>query len=860
MKNINLKKIIPHIVAITTFIILAYTYFSPVLEGYTIKQGDIESFKGMSKEIVDFRENFDEEPLWTGTLFSGMPAYQVSTKYHSNIIKTIEDPLNILNHPVKLVMIAFIGFYILLLSLKVNPYLAIIGSIAFCFSSYNFIILEAGHNSKLHAISLMPLLFAGLILILKDKRWKGFIFLSIGASLIFYANHLQITYYTLLALAILGIAYFAQMMKEKKYKTFFINTAISITAIFIGFLTNFATVYNTYSYGKDTMRGTSELTINADGASNQQRSTGLDIDYITNWSQGISESWTFLVPGLKGGATSAVTLPSGQQVNSYFGDQPFTSGPIYFGALICFLAILSFVYIKGWLKWGLLSACILMLLLSWGKNFMPLTEFFVHNFPFYNKFRTVSMTLVILQFVFPFMSIYFLYSIIKDKTIITENIKPFYYISASFMLLLVVMAISPTLFTNLMSNEESKQISEYLKDPRATQQVNEYVKQLTNFRSANVSSDALRSLFIILIGFISILSFIKGKIHQNILFIVLGLVIVIDLWSVNKRYLNNETDNKGNYVSWVERDVYNGTIKASNADKSILQLEESQNPILSTKITHKIDSLKKDKINNDLDDIRVKGFEKENIQFEVLNFNTNFRVLNLATNTFNDAKTSYFHKSIGGYHAAKLGKYQEIIDFYLAKEINELRGGENLNELSLINTLNTKYIIYNPNQAPITNPYHYGNAWLVSSIEFVTSANEEILKIGEVNLKESAVTQSSNKGKITKTENLNTIGYLNQSVFLPNYLKYDVNVNDESFAVFSEIYFKNGWKAYIDGKIEDIIPVDYILRGLNIPKGKHKIEFKFEPSSYKTGNIIGYSSSVILMILLVFYLWKKNNN
>ena len=822
MKN-TFKSILPYLTAILIFIFLSIIYFNPLLEGKKLIQGDIQHYKGMSKEISDFREKTGEEALWTNSMFGGMPAYQISVKYKSNISNYLDKIFQLnLPRPASYLFLYFLGFFILLLVLDVDPWLSIIGAIAFAFSSYFFIILQAGHNSKAHAIAYMAPVLAGIILCFKQKRLLGGLTFALFLSLELKAGHPQITYYLLFIIIIYGIAELINTIKNKNYNSFLKSFGLLLIAGIIAIGTNITSLWSTYEYGKETIRGKSELTFNKDN-----KTSGLDKDYATAWSYGRAETMTLLIPDFMGGASNGelsensntykTLLNKGVPANDakqyikqlplYWGSQPFTSGPVYVGAILCFLFLLGFFITKGRFKWWILAATILSILLAWGHNFMPFTDFFLNYIPFYNKFRTVSMILVIAEFTIPLFAIYTLKKIFDtdyDKKQLLKYLKISFYIIGGITL---IFAIFPGAFFSFSSPNDARYI--------ASGYPPWFIDAIKLDRKSLLSYDAFRSFIFILLGFICIWAFVAGKLKKKYAYLTLGLLFIFDLWPVDKRYLNNKKIN-GQYAQWESKRKNKNPFKLSNADKEIL----------------------KDK-------------------------SLDYRVLNLSVNTFNDASTSYFHKSIGGYHGAKLRRYQDLIDYQISPEINTFKKtlsnkpdfnslDLSLSKLSVLNMLNTKYIILNPKAQPLLNSHALGNAWFIKNIKFVNTADEEITALKNFNPAKTAIVNKKFSKYIKNIPNtFDSTAYIKLTDYKPNHLIYNYKTSKKQAVVFSEIYYDKGWNAYVDGEKTPYFRANYILRAMVLPQGNHKVEFKFEPQVYNVGEKISFVSSTILALLLL---------
>lgn len=827
MQNIDFKKLIPIVTAIVVFVILTYGYFSPMLKGKEIIQSDIVSVKGMAQEIIDARNKYHDEPLWTNSMFGGMPAYQINISYPNNLMQYARAVVTFkMDNPAMMLFTYLLGFFILLIVLKVNPWLSIIGSIAFAFSAYFIIIIAVGHTSKAVAIGWMAPVLAGFIVVNRGNYLWGSILLAFTLAQEIMSGHIQATYYFFLFIGIyLTFEWAPRLRNNKELKPFIKSVLCYVAAGIIAFGCNIGNLINTADYAKVTMRGgASELSGNE-----EHKTSGLDKDYITQWSMGISESMTLMIPGFKGRA-SDITLNENKNAlknvdarfkesigntPQYWGDQPFTISP-YSGAIVVFLFVFGLFIIEGRLKWALLIATIFSFLLSWGRNFMPLTNFFIDYFPFYNKFRTVSMILMIAMFAIPLIAVLATDKLIKNPELFSKKIKlalikqkvsmqNIFFISFALTGgLAFVFYLAPGL-TELFGQGEYDRIYDQIAKSNGTQIAQEFMDNLTIARANLFKSDALRSFLFISAAAIVLWLYFKSKINKGVLIFGLGVLIFADLVPIDRVFLNEK-----NFKPKQEAKV---PFPLTTADKEIL---------------------------TDTD--------------------PNYRVLNIAVNTFNESGTSYYHKSIGGYHAAKLRRYQDLIDYHLRNNIeniiNTLRTRPTDSSLratfakqGVLNMLNTKYIIYNPDAAPLQNRYALGNAWFVDNIKPAKNADEEIQFIGEINPAQTAVinekynaelenftVQPEHSAKITLTE------------YRPNHLIYESNTSTEQLAVFSEIYYNKGWNAYIDGEEKPYMNANYVLRAMRIPSGKHIIEFKFEPKTYFIGEKISLISNIFLFV------------
>ena len=851
----NFKQYLPHAIAVLAFAILTIIYFKPLFTGKELKQDDIARHKGMSKEIVDYRTKNNSEPLWTNSMFGGMPAYQISTLYPGNWISKLDNAFKLfIPLPAGYLFLYCLGFFILLLCVNINPWLALVGGLAYGLSSYFIIILEAGHNSKANALGYLPALLGGILLLFKNRYWLGLSVTSLFTAMELNANHVQISYYGYILIGFIIFGYFINALKTKTIGLFVKAFSLFLISTFIGLLPNFGNISTTNEYGKFSTRGKSELTINSQLKNNDNNKTsGLDEDYATQWSYGIGETFTFLIPDFKGGPSNSIKSADAsalKKVNpeyreqvanssSYFGNQPFTSGPVYIGAIIVFLALIGLFIIKNPIKWPIVIVTLLTITLAWGKNFMSLTDFFMHNIPGYNKFRAVSMILIVAELTIPLLAMLAINELFKIKNwndkIKLNLIKADLSLKKILITCLIIVGgfclisyLFPDILNTFLADNEDKQLIEQaVSAGNPENQVKPYVAelmpQLEIARKAIFKSDAFRSLIFILLAFGSLYLFYTNKIKKEMLITSLGIFILIDLWTVDARYLN---------------------------DKSFITKEQNMQSITSK--TAADDEILKDS-------------------------DINYRVLNLTVNTFNDAATSYYHKSIGGYHGAKLKKYAELIDFHIDNEIKSFYKDANksfasdsamkvlFGNLQILNMLNAKYFILpggeNNAEIPLKNPMVNGNAWLVEKIVSVENANEEIISLGKINTKKEAVSQENFIKSLGLKLNYSAKGDIKLISYQPNNLVYQSETSSEEFAVFSEIYYPKGWNAYIDGQLKEHASVNYVLRGLAIPAGKHKIEFKFEPVTYTNGNNIATIGSILLIITIGtgLFLNKKNN-
>lgn len=821
-----MKKFLPDLIAILAFIVISFIYFFPAItEDRILFQHDTVAGAGAGQEAKEYYERTGERTRWTNALFGGMPTYQMSPSYDSTEPLTFVQKVYHLFLPnyVWLTFIMMLGFYILLRAFGIPAWLAGLGGIIWGFSSYFFILIAAGHIWKFITLAYIPPTIAGIVLAYRKKYLLGGIITALFMAMQILSNHVQMTYYFLFVILFMVGAFFEDAWRKKELPQFFKATGVLIVAGLIGVSINLSNLYHTYEYSKETMRGKSELKY--EGAAAKQTSSGLNRDYITQWSYGIGETFSLLVPNVKGGASVPLSRSEKamekanpmysslySQLTQYFGDQPMTSGPVYVGAFVLMLFILGCFIVKGPMKWALLGATIFSILLSWGKNFMGLTDFFIDYIPMYNKFRAVSSILVIAEFTIPLLAILTLKEILTKPELLKEKLK---YIYISFGLtggLALLFAIAPRLFfpTYIPGNEMAA-----LQNALPADQLSPIIANLEEMRVHLFTSDAWRSFFIVTIGTLLLLAYNAKKLKATWTVAAIALLCLGDMWSVNKRYLYDE--------QFIPKSEQTATLRKTQTDELILQ-----DPSLD------------------------------------------YRVLNFAGNTFEENNTSYWHKSVGGYHAAKLRRYQEMIDHHIAKEMQAAyqevatAGGQmdsvNSAKFPVLNMLNTKYFIFPAGQqgqtVPIENPYTFGNAWFIDKIQYVNNANEEIDAIGQVDLQQTAIVDSKFKEALKGVnegykDSLSTIRLTN---YEPNQLVYETSSPQDGIVVFSEIYYP-GWTATIDGKPADIARADYILRAMNVPAGKHTIEMRFDPQSLHITEGIAYGAMALLLVGVIILIW-----
>lgn len=806
------------IAAVVLFALISFAYFVPAsLDGRILFQHDASAGRGMGHEQQTYFERTGERTRWTNSVFGGMPTYQTAPSYKStDALSKVMDAYHLwLPENVWYVFAYLLGFYILLRAFDFRQELAVLGSIIWAFSSYFFIIIAAGHIWKVMALAYLPPMIAGLVLAYRGKYLWGFILTALFTAFEVKANHVQMTYYYLFVVLFMVIAYLVQAIKNKQLLHFGKATAVCAAAACLGICMNLSNLYHTWEYSKESMRGKSEL-VKANTAN--QTNSGLERDYITQWSYGIGETWTLLIPNAKGGASVPLSqnetamkkadpnfIQIYQQIGQYWGEQPGTSGPVYVGAFVLMLFILALFIVKGPMKWALLAATVLSILLSWGKNFMPLTNFFIDYMPMYAKFRTVASILVIAEFTIPLLAMLGLKKILDTPSVLNKQIKYVYIsfgLTAGFCLLFALM---PSVF---FSNFVSAQELEAMKSIPAEYQ-GQLLANLREMRQAIFTDDCWRSFFIIVIGTFLLLLYRANKLKKSVF---VGLVIVlclVDMWQVNKRYLNDGM--------FVEKSVRDNPIEMTPTDQQILQTKE-----------------------------------------------LDYRVLNLATSTFNENETSYFHKSIGGYHPAKLRRYQEMIETYIAPEMEKLMksifeaqgdmtklNGDSISPV--LNMLNTKFFIM-PLQGgqtvPLKNPYAFGNAWFVDKVTYVNNANEELEMVGKLNLRAEAVADKKFRDVLGSSCEQDHHAQVTMKTYEPNQLTYEVESAKGGVLVFSENYYPE-WTATVDGKEVPVGRVNYILRAIQVKPGKHQVVLSFFPKSVDRTETVAYIAFALLVICIL---------
>ena len=823
-----MKKLLPDLIAILAFVLLSFAYFFPAdIENRILFQHDTAAGAGAGQEVKEYYEQTGERSRWTNSLFGGMPMYQIAPSYDSTkSLQWVQKAYQLfLPDYVCLTFMLMLGFYILLRVFGIPVWLAGLGGIMWAFSSYFFILISAGHIWKFITLAYVPPTIAGIVLAYRGKLLWGGILTALFVALQITSNHVQMSYYFFFVILFFVGAYFEKAWRTKTLPQFFKASAVLIVADLVGIAANVSNLYHTYAYSKETMRGKSELVQTGDAA--KQTSSGLDRDYITQWSYGIDETLTLLVPNFKGGASAALSQSETAMskanpmysslygsLTQYFGTQPMTSGPVYVGAFVLFLFVLGCFIVKGPLKWALIGATFFSIVLSWGKNFMPLTDFFIDYVPLYNKFRAVSSILVIAEFTIPLLAIFALKRLLEEPEILKQEKKP---LGISLLLtagIALLLAVAPgSIGSGYVPAQEAQMLQNAVNQQMIpANELSGILANLGEMRAELVSSDALRSFIIIGIGCSLLWLYASGKLRSSLTIAGITILCLADMWGVNKRYLND--------AQFVPHSIRTETFTKTNTDELILQ-------------------------DTSLD----------------------YRVLNFATSTFDDNNTSYWHKSVGGYHPAKLRRYQEMIEHHISPEMQAAykaiatAGGEmdsvDANKFRVLNMLNTKYFIFPAGQqrqtVPILNPHAYGNAWFVNKVQYVNNANEEIDALDSIIPTETAVVDARFKDvlKGTTESYKDSLSSIRLTSYAPNRLTYETNNAQDGIAVFSEIYYPDGWHVTIDGQPAELARADYILRTMYVPAGQHTIEMRFDPTSLHVTEGIAYGALALLVIGII---------
>jgi hypothetical protein len=821
----KLKSAGPWLAAVVLFVVLAFVYFSPVLKGRALPQMDNTHAIGMAKELINHEKATGEKAQWTDSMFGGMPAYQIRGDASANLFRYVNRivRLGLPYHTVAIVFLYLLGFFLLLRSMGFSYWLSALGAVGFAFGSYNFIIIIAGHITKAYAIALMAPVLGGILYTYNRNKWAGALMTTIALGAEIAYNHLQITYYLAILIFILVVSKFIVSLVEGTIRDFMMRSLWLVGAAVLSVMPNLTGLWTTFEYGKESTRGKSELV----EEETQQKVSGLDPDYAFAWSYGRWETLTLLVPNVMGGASESIgnkpellqNVDSQlkdvvSQQSQYWGSKPFTSGPNYAGAVICFLFVLALFFYKGKEKWWLLAGTIISILLAWGHNLEWFNMMMFNHFPLYNKFRTVEMTLIIASITIPLLALLGLREVIENPRLIRENSRKFLAALALSGGVALFLYLFPSVFNFMSDAELGAILGQKSANPNQAALYDLLIQSLQTARMTLLKADAFRSLMFIVLASGSLWFFSGGKISAKYVIPGLLVLILVDLWGVDRRYLNNNSFKSATQV--------NHQFVAGKADKEIL---EDKDP----------------------------GYRVFSIQ-----------------NPFNEVRTSYFHHSIGGYHGAKLQRYQDLINLYLSDDaamiMGALQRGEKPEGLSVyfanmpvLNMLNTRYIILHPEMSPVINPHALGSAWLVEEMQMVNSNSEEISQLKQQDLRHTAIVQEAFADVLQDV----TIGVpaVEDTVYLekysPNILTYRAKIENSRLAVFSEIYYPKGWNAYVNGQKTDIFRADYVLRALVLPAGESTIEFRFEPTSYKYGKILSAIGSLLILLLAIAYFLRR---
>ena len=818
---------LPDVVAVVIFALIAFAYFFPAdIEGRILYQHDASAGRGAGQEASEYHQRTGEQTRWTNALFGGMPTYQTAPSYDSTKpLKTAVNAYHLwLPENVWYVFVYLLGFYIMLRAFNFRQWLAALGAIVWAFSSYFFIIIAAGHIWKVMALAYLPPMIGGIVLAYRGKYLLGFIVTALFAAFEVSANHVQMTYYYLFIILFMLVAFFVQAVREKRLARFWKATAVCAVAALIAIGMNLSNLYHTWEYQKETMRGKSEL-VKKDADAANQTSSGLERDYITQWSYGIGETWTLLIPNAKGGShnnhlsesKAAMSKADPQfadflgQWYQYWGEQPFTAGPVYVGAFIVLLFIFGMFVVKGPMKWALFAATVLSILLSWGKNFMPFTDFFIDYMPMYAKFRTVSSILVIAEFTIPLLAMLALKRIVDEPELLKTKAK---YLYVSFGLtagVALLFALFPSAFFSFVSEGDTLRLSQYVPQ----EYMSSILVNLESMRIPIFTADCWRTIAILVIGMLFLLLYRANKLKAVPMIAGIAVLCLVDMWAVNKRYLND----------------------AMFVSKSI-----REQPQEMTAIDQKI-------------------LEDKTLDYRVMN-------LTDPQGPFNENNTSFYHKSIGGYHAAKLRRYQELIDAHITPELQNLSKAQfmpsemvtvadNDSIYPVLNMLNTRYFIVNlqGGPMPVQNQSAFGNAWFVNKVSYVANANEELDGLGTTDLRHEAVADNQFKDVLGESQPQDSTSQVTLTAYEPNQLTYSVRSAKGGVVVFSEIYYP-GWTATIDGTEAELGRVNYVLRALKVPAGDHQVVLSFFPKTVKNTETIAYIALCLLLLGIGYALWR----
>ncbi len=835
MKKFEFKNILPHIIAVVVFVIVASVYCKPAYDGKVVEQHDIQGWRGMAQQSFEFNEKYGYHPLWTNSMFSGMPAYQIFLDSRSPIsIGYLQYAVTLgLPKPVSFFFLACICFYFLCVVAGANPWLGILGGLSYAYSTFDPIIVAVGHDTQMMSIAYAPAVLGGLLLLFRKKYWIGFAVTTVFAALMLMQNHVQVVYYTMIIAGIMFLAFLYKSVKEKQPGVAIKAGVLGLVAGIIGLACTAVTMLPTYDYAKESMRGgRSELTL---GDSTVKTKGGLDKDYAFRYSLGLGETFTFMVPALYGGSNggdefsgstkfvnqfSSLGVPEEQALQyensfSYWGEQPGTSGPVYLGAIICLLFIFGVVYLKGWIKWWLVIASAIGVILAYGSHLSSVNYFLFDYLPFYNKFRAPTMALVIPQLCFPLLGVLAVSKLSRhlDDAEVLKKLKLTGIIAGVLIVLMGMFYLSASFAgpndSQLKQNFQRMMLQQVPQGQQAPPQLQQQAEQMSSAlitglqadRKSHMGGDLVRTMILMALAWGLLYLFAKRKLSGNLVFGGLIVLSGFDLLGIATRYLNNN--------KFVEENEFESAFTPTQADLQILKDPD----------------------------------------------HANFRVFNQTVDPFNDATTSYHHNSVGGYHPAKLDLYNDIILYQLSK-----------GNMEVFDMLNTKYFIVPDQQTgkPIAqlNPNAFGNVWLVKGIKWVPNANEEMLALDHTNLRDTAVIETKYKDQVKQQPQPDSAASIKLIQNLNDKIDYTYQSSTPQVAVFSEVYYPRGWNAYIDGQKADYFRTNYVLRGMYLPAGNHKIEFRFEPESYTIGRMASIIASLlaILIIIASIYFFVKRKN
>lgn len=925
MKAIDIRRILPVLAALLAFYALSVAYFSPVLEGQQLVQSDIRQYRGMAQELVEHRAVEEDEPFWTGSMFGGMPAYQIGVKWPATALDVVDRFFHgFLPRPASFLFLYMLGMFVLLRCLRLNNWVALVGAVAYGFATYYLVVIEAGHTSKANAMGYMPMVFGGFYLLLRGQRWWGAALFALFLALQIKMNHVQVTYYLGFLLVLFAVAEVVRALREKSLPDLLGRFGLGAVGLVFALLCNLGMLWGTMEYSVHTTRGPSELTIHPDGSNAlANKTSGLDRDYVTQWSYGRQESLTFLVPDAKGGGSGPIVstreqldaladpvfrndltqrLQAGQGVNSYWGDQLFTSGPVYGGVIVVLLLLLLLVRLRGPAAWwalaalpllvvatlvqqpvvlgvlvlgylvagaflwreplpyALFAALVLTLLLSWGRNLMPLTDFFLDHVPGYNKFRAVTIILVIVDLSIVVLGALYLDRFLKEGKWNKDNERSFRIGAGALVAVMLLLIAMPGTFLEFFSANEKAALSAEVDAAGANAgAVQRYIDGLRDHRIGVFRADAFRSLAFILLAAALLWAYGKERLGRTVVVAGLGLLVLVDLWGVDKRYLNNEKNERGQYLAWEDPILNQYPYRPQPVDMAILQAERTA--ATDAAYAEGLKKIRAERADKGLPP-RLVPEEEGALQFGALRRTADhYRVVDIR-GTFQESRTSYFHRSVGGYHGAKLKRYQELYEFHLQPELNAtlqvLSGGpltpERLAQAfegrTALNMLNTRYLVHAADQPPIVNPNGAGAAWFVDEVREVPDADSEIRALSTIDLKRTAVVHARDHAVLAGAARPDSNATARMLKYGSNELIYEVNSGNGGVVVFSEIWYGPDWKAEIDGVEAPYVRADYVLRAMAVPAGKHTIRFHAESRAYSVGGRIAMIASWVLMLAL----------